>query len=124
VLGDGNQKVSFSFAQDWVKVIPDVLNSSKSKNAVVRFIGETLTWNELINIIEEEVGKKLERPALPVTEIRAKLESASDLWSQIVLQLQYIMGSGLGEVESQDQTEFIPKFTTIREYVKQVLQKA
>lgn len=71
VHGDGNRKVSWSTGMDVGRIIPHVLAHPLSKNAVCPVAATAyLSWNELLDVREELLGRKVERQHLNAEQWR------------------------------------------------------
>ena len=62
VMGDGNRKFAWSVGPDVGRIIPHVLASPATRNAVCPVAATFYcSWNELIEMRENHLGRKLER---------------------------------------------------------------
>ena len=62
VMGDGNQKISWSTGRDVGRIIPHVLANPASRNAVCPVAATAYcSWNELLDIREKLLGRKVAR---------------------------------------------------------------
>lgn len=72
VMGDGNQKISWSSGQDVGRIIPHVLAHPASRNAVCPVAATAYcTWNELLDVRERLLGRKVERQYLDNAQWKA-----------------------------------------------------
>lgn len=62
VMGDGNEKVAWSSGQDLGRIIPHVLAHPASRNAICPVAATAYcSWNELLEVRERVLGRKVER---------------------------------------------------------------
>lgn len=72
VPGDGEQKVSWSSGRDVGRIIPHVLAHPASRNAVCPVAATAYcSWNELLAIREELLGRKVARTGLGIDDWKA-----------------------------------------------------
>jgi uncharacterized protein YbjT (DUF2867 family) len=77
IPGDGNRKVSWSCGLDVGRIIPHVLAHPLSKNAVCPVAATAyLSWNELLDIREQKLGRKVERKYMNAEEFRQAHDAA------------------------------------------------
>jgi len=75
VMGDGNQKISWSTGRDAGRIIPHVLAHPLSRNAICPVAATAYcTWNELLAIRERSLGRKVERNYLKSADWKAAYE--------------------------------------------------
>lgn len=79
VMGDGNQKFSWSTGKDVGRIIPHVLAHPASRNAICPVAATAYcTWNELLDIRERVLGRKVERNYMNGAEWKAAYNAAPD----------------------------------------------
>lgn len=79
VMGDGNQKFSWSTGKDVGRIIPHVLAHPASRNAICPVAATAYcTWNELLDIRERVLGRKVERNYMNGAEWKAEYNAAPD----------------------------------------------
>lgn len=62
VMGDGNEKVAWSTGTDAGRIIPHVLAHPASRNAICPVAATAwCSWNELLEVREQVLGRKVER---------------------------------------------------------------
>jgi len=72
VMGNGENKVSWSTGPDVGRIIPHVLAHPASKNAICPVAATAYcSWNEMLDVREKVLGRKVERHYLGVDEWRA-----------------------------------------------------
>jgi uncharacterized protein YbjT (DUF2867 family) len=72
VMGDGEQKVSWSTGRDVGRIIPHVLAHPLSRNAICPVAATAYcTWNELLAVRERLLGRKVARHYLGAAEWKA-----------------------------------------------------
>lgn len=77
VHGDGKRKVSWSSGQDVGRIIPHVLAHPLSRNAVCPVAATAyMSWNELLDVRERLLGRKVERKYMNADEWRRMHEQA------------------------------------------------
>lgn len=94
VMGDGNQKFSWSTARDVGRIIPHVLAHPASRNAVCPVATTAYcTWNELLEIREGILGRKVARSYLSNADWKNIYANAPDG------PLKAILGIGVAATE-------------------------
>lgn len=79
IMGDGNQKFSWSTGKDVGRIIPHVLAHPASRNAICPVAATTYcTWNELLDVRERVLGRKVERNYMNGAEWKAAYNAAPD----------------------------------------------
>ncbi|MDG9757906.1 NmrA family NAD(P)-binding protein [Pseudomonas chengduensis] len=79
IMGDGNQKFSWSTGKDVGRIIPHVLAHPASRNAVCPVAATAYcTWNELLDVRERMLGRKVERNYMNEAEWKAAYNAAPD----------------------------------------------
>jgi hypothetical protein len=120
VYGDGNTKISTTSTADFSAVLPDVLNNPRSKNAAVKLVGDTLTWNQVIEVLENHTGKKFERIVIPLSELEKTIKSNPNPFGTIPEQLGLVIGRGEAVLEPAEQSHYSNyHFKTLKEFVAQ-----
>lgn len=72
VWGDGDQKISWSTGSDVGRIIPHVLADPASRNAVCPVAATAYcSWNELLDVRERSLGRKVERSYLDAEQWKA-----------------------------------------------------
>ena len=75
VMGDGEQKVSWSTGRDVGRIIPHVLAHPLSRNAICPVAATVYcSWNELLAVREQLLGRKVARHYLGASEWKAAYE--------------------------------------------------
>ncbi len=71
IPNDGERKVSWSCGQDVGRIIPHVLAYPLSKNAICPVAATAyLSWNEMLDIREQHLGRKVERKYMDAEQWR------------------------------------------------------
>lgn len=79
IMGDGNQKFSWSTGKDVGRIIPHVLAHPASRNAICPVAATAYcTWNELLDVRERVLGRKVERNYMNGAEWKAAYNAAPD----------------------------------------------
>lgn len=79
IMGDGNQKFSWSTGKDVGRIIPHVLAHPASRNAICPVAATTYcTWNELLDVRERVLGRTVERNYMNGAEWKAAYNAAPD----------------------------------------------
>lgn len=86
VHGDGNRKVSWSTGRDVGRIIPHVLAHPASRNAVCP-VAATIycSWNELLEVRERLLGRKVERVYLNGEQFKAAYAQQSGGGAEVLL---------------------------------------
>jgi len=75
VMGDGEQKVSWSTGRDVGRIIPHVLAHPLSRNAICAVAATAYcSWNELLAVREQLLGRKVARNYLGADDWKAAYE--------------------------------------------------
>lgn len=79
IMGDGNQKFSWSTGKDVGRIIPHVLAHPASRNAICPVAATAYcTWNELLDVRECVLGRAVERNYMNGAEWKAAYNAAPD----------------------------------------------
>jgi uncharacterized protein YbjT (DUF2867 family) len=79
VMGDGKQKISWSTGRDVGRIIPHVLAHPASRNAVCPVAATAYcSWNELLDVREKLLGRKVERHYLNNAQWKALYAAQPD----------------------------------------------
>lgn len=79
IMGDGNQKFSWSTGKDVGRIIPHVLAHPASRNAICPVAATAYcTWNELLDVRERVLGRAVERNYMNGAEWKAAYSAAPD----------------------------------------------
>lgn len=77
IPGDGERKVAWSHSQDVGRIIPHVLAHPLSRNAVCPVAATAyMSWNELLDVREKLLGRKVERKYMNVDQWRDAYKNA------------------------------------------------
>jgi len=87
IPGDGNSKFDAIHSSDVGRLLPYILENPVSKNATIFIRSEIVTYNQVIDVFDKHLGKKLERVYHPADEIRAQVHGNPDKFKTIIEQL-------------------------------------
>jgi len=97
VMGDGEQKISWSSGRDVGRIIPHVLAHPLSRNAICPVAATTYcSWNELLAVRERLLGRKVARHHLGLAQCKALYDA------QPLGQIKELLGIGVAVTESPE----------------------
>jgi len=126
--GKSDIKVSMTTREDVARFVvetvldPETAKSTQLEN-LIEFAGDTTTWEELTQLLEQTTGKKLKR--VPVSEeyMKKEMHNHSNPFWWISL-LHYNVFKGRGASEKPTPTKYnIKSFESIKSYVSKHFKK-
>jgi uncharacterized protein YbjT (DUF2867 family) len=74
-IGDGNFKVSSIHTSDFAKLLPRVILDENTINKKIYLVGNTITWNEIVALLDESFKVQFTKKRLTLDEVKAKIKT-------------------------------------------------
>ena len=118
-VGTKDTKLSYTALKDIGAFTAESINNPISKNAVIKVVGETISYGQIAETIEKSTGKKWDVKYTPVSDTEAKIAANPNPWATIPEQLLTAFGKGQGEVKNPQNKEFpAVKVQTLADFLK------
>jgi len=121
--GSGHQKFSTTLISDIAKVVPDISTHPNAGNKKVNIQGDLVTIEELIQLAETILGKKLERNQITAEQLKAQIASEQVPFVKFTLQAQLIVEHGLGNNPANFSEFTHEKLSPLKETLPRILKK-
>jgi len=122
IVGDGNYKISLTLTDDIARILPDILLDPTSKNAEIRLIGDTLSWNDAIKHFEKARGQTLERVNVGSDYLEKPFKENPNPWATIPQQLWLSITKGQAVVDLPHYST-TSHLATVSEYARHFSKK-
>ncbi|KAL2115179.1 hypothetical protein VTJ04DRAFT_10842 [Mycothermus thermophilus] len=119
-LGDWEKQVTVTEAEGIGKMVAEVIFNpgETSRSGVAYIAGDTVSYKEIADIVEEVYGGSFTREVLDLGLLRKRIEESP---SDVMPKYQHVFGSGVGvswEKEKTVNSRRGIKLTNLREYVE------
>lgn len=113
IVGDGNTKISFTWREDIARFIAHTVSSPASKNKVLNIEGDAKTLNEVVQIVENKKGIKMDvtyTTVDKVVEAMNKAKASGDMG--LMQEVQVYCATGLLHMSNPSVLSFQPKMVS------------
>ena len=122
IVGSKDVKLTFTPLKAIGEFVAESINNPISKNDYVTVVGETMTFGEMVDVIEKETGIKYTTIYTPTSQLKAKIDGNPNKWATVMEQYDVICGTGGYCLKANQNKEFPSvKPQTLAELIK--LQK-
>jgi len=125
-IGEGNYQLSSILSDDLAKFIPRLLMDQDSLNKKVHFVGDTMSWNDIVNLLDQTFKTNFQREKMRVEDLDSKIrnERGPDQFRCVLQRLVY---EGYGHFKNPWNTPNNPNYsgitpTTFRDYVRTLVK--
>jgi len=105
VPGTGKEKILVTHTADIAKAVVDILLNPKSKNTAVKIVGDTLTYDKILSLLQSN-GSKFEVTYESVENLRKKIDGNPNPFETVVEQLRAVVGSGDGDIPVNNNADY------------------
>ena len=117
ILGPGDRKKNYISLLDVARLAVSCVSQRKARDTILSVGGDYVSANEVVAIVEEATGEKLDVEHVPIEQLQAEKEAAEDPTSESFAALR--LGTALGDAEDHTGTlrEFVPDPLSARAFV-------
>jgi uncharacterized protein YbjT (DUF2867 family) len=117
VLGPGDRKKNVISLRDVARLAVTSVAHRSARDTVLSVGGDYVSPNEVLAIVEESTGEKLEVEHLPIEQLQAEKEAADNALAESFAGLRLSMALGDEEDHTATLREFVPDPLSARAFV-------
>jgi len=116
ILGPGDRSVNWISLHDVARMAVASLTDPRARDTVLEFGGDYASPNQVVALVEEATGERLQVTHVPVEELQAAKEAAADPASETLAGLRLAIALGYPEDHTATLREFVPDPVTVRAF--------